>query len=86
MQTTIDKYNETFWIKDGDAYINGYTYDGEVFMVFVPAGRRRQGVAKRLILAAEKLMSEYGHKLSFTKPISPEGKAMLAWYKNQSLQ
>lgn len=82
MNVTIDKYSETFWVHDGEAFVNGYTSDGEIFFIKVPKEHRRQGVAKRLLAKAEEVLRGYGHaRLKFTSATSPEGRALLAWYE-----
>lgn len=81
--TNINEFQQTFTITLGEAYINGYVSDGEVFMVSVPKHQRRQGIAKRLLKAANEVITSHNKTLSFTSAISQEGKAMIEWWESQ---
>ncbi len=82
MRTEINKFQRTFTIThEPGAFINGYTYDGEVFYIEVPERQRRKGIAKQLLIEAEKTVDT--EKLIFTSPISKEGEQMIEWYKER---
>ena len=81
MQTVVNEFEQTYTITDGEAYVMGYIYDGEVFYIFVPVSQRRQGIAKKLLQSAAKLVRERtGKELCFTRAISDEGKALVEWW------
>ncbi len=84
LNIVVDKFQQTFYIGYGQAYVNGHTsWGGEIFYIFVPPEYRRRGIAKMLLRQAIKLLNDEFSSPTpgITSPTTPEGVGLVKWFK-----